>query len=112
LIAYLDDISKSPAQSLTKAELEEYKANLQLPIEQNKNYHASQLEMFRSVITSGQNAIRTSFLMNGGASITILAFISHLAQFKPANVILFAHVPLNSNVKCHWRMSMFLFGIL
>lgn len=58
LIAYLDDVSKSPSQQPTEIELEKYKADLQLHIEQNKNYHASQLEMFRSVISSGQNAVR------------------------------------------------------
>lgn len=94
LIAYLDDVSKSPSATPTDVELEKYKADLQLHIEQNKNYHASQLEMFRSVITSGQNAIRTSFLMNGGASVAILAFIGHLAGIKPEQVTSFANVLL------------------
>ena len=75
LIAYLDDVGTSASSSLIEAELEKYKADLQLHIEKNKNYHASKLEMFRSVITSGQNAIRSSLLMNGGASIALLAFI-------------------------------------
>lgn len=94
LIAYLEDVSSSPSHHPTEVELEKYKADLQLHIEQNKNYHASQLEMFRSVITLGQNAIRTSFLMNGGASVAILAFIGHLAQIKPQSVISFANVLL------------------
>ena len=94
LIAYLDDVSKSPSATPTEVELEKYKADLQLHIEQNKNYHASQLEMFRSVIASGQNAIRTSFLMNGGASVALLAFIGHLAEIKPEHVASFANVLL------------------
>jgi hypothetical protein len=92
LIAYLDEVSKSPSHSPTEVELEKYKADLQLHIEQNKNYHASQLEMFKSVITSGQNAMRSSFLMNGGAAVAILAFIGHLAAIKPESVALFATV--------------------
>ena len=92
LIAYLEDVEKSPSQALTEAELEKYKADLQLHIEQNKNSHASQIEMFRSVITSGQNAIRSSFLMNGGASVALLAFIGHLAEMKPEMVATFSNV--------------------
>ncbi|MFC1588714.1 hypothetical protein ACFL3P_00410 [Pseudomonadota bacterium] len=92
LIAYLEDVEKSPSQAPTEVELEKYKADLQLHIEQNKNSHASQIEMFRSIITSGQNAIRSSFLMNGGASVALLAFIGHLAEIKPDMVASFTGV--------------------
>lgn len=92
LIAYLDDVLKSPSSNSTELDLEKYKADLQLHIEQNKNYYASKLEMFRSVITSGQNAMRSSFLMNGGAAVALLAFIGHLASIKPESVALFAAV--------------------
>lgn len=91
LIAYLDEISKSPSTSLSEAELERYKADLQLHIEQNKSHHASQLEMFRSIILAGQNAMRSSFLLNGGASVALLAFIGHLAKFSPDKVIGFVN---------------------
>ncbi len=89
LISYLDDISKSPSQPLSDADLERYKADLQLHIEQSKSDHASQLEMFRAIILAGQNAIRSSFLLNGGASIALLAFIGHLARISPDKVITF-----------------------
>ncbi len=90
LISYLDEVSKSSSQNLTEIDLEKYKADLQIHIEQNKSYHASQLEMFKSVITFGQNAMRSSFLMNGGAAVALLAFIGHLAVLKPENVASFA----------------------
>ena len=48
--------------------------------------------MFKSVITSGQNAMRSSFLMNGGAAVALLAFIGHLASIKPESVAIFAAV--------------------
>ena len=92
LIAYLDEVSKSPSQNPTEVEMERYRADLQLHIEQNKNYHASQLEMFKSVISSGQNAMRSSFLMNGGAAVALLAFIGHLADIAPDKVSIFAAV--------------------
>lgn len=48
--------------------------------------------MFRSVITAGQSAIKTSFLLNGGASLATLVFIGHLAQFHPAKIGLFLYL--------------------
>jgi hypothetical protein len=48
------------------------------------------LEMFRSVISTAQGAIKSSFLLNGGATIALLAFIGHLAQFKPEKVAIFS----------------------
>ena len=46
--------------------------------------------MFRAVITAGQNAIKTSFLLNGGAAVALLAFIAHMADVKPETVPVFA----------------------
>lgn len=92
LIAYLDEVSKAPAPEPTQAELAKYQADLQLSIEQNRVNHASQLEMFKSVITAGQNAIRSSFLLNGGAAVAILAFIGHLTEVQPAKVAAFSDV--------------------
>lgn len=101
LIAYLEEVENSPSKIPTELEMEKYRADLQLHIEKNKNYHASQLEMFRSVITSGQNAIRSSFLLNGGASVALLAFIGHLASIAPSKVSIFAGV-----------LMPFVFGVL
>lgn len=90
LIAYLQQVQGSPEQELSPMELEHYKANLQNWVETNKRNHEGQLEMFRSVITSGQSAIKSSFLLNGGSAVALLAFIGHLAQVKPALVATFA----------------------
>ncbi len=51
-----------------------------------------QLEMFRVGNQLGQNAIRSSFLLNGGASIALLAFIGHLASIQSESILLFAQV--------------------
>lgn len=91
LIAYLSEVQNSPEIEPTPLEIEQYKADLQNWIESNKLVHESNLEMFRSVISSGQNAIKSSFLLNGGASVALLAFISHLAQFEPSKVAAFGH---------------------
>jgi len=90
LISYLDEVQKSPEPEPSPIDLERYKADLQNWIETNKSKHEGRLEMFRSVITSGQAAIKTSFLLNGGAAVAMLAFIGHLAQFKAEKVSTFA----------------------
>ncbi|MES1950513.1 hypothetical protein S4A8_06628 [Salinisphaera sp. S4-8] len=94
LIHYLDDVIQSPPGDLDAARLAQYEAELQQYIEHTKSQNAAQLEMFRSVISSGQNAIRTSFLLNGGAAVALLAFLGHLATSKPNFVALFADVLL------------------
>ncbi len=90
LIGYLGDVVESTKEEPTETELAEYRAKWQLHIEQTRSYSESQLEMFRAVITSGQTAIRSSFLMNGGAAVALLAFIGHLAANDSAHVGAFA----------------------
>ena len=90
IIAYLDEVLKSPEAEPRPVDIEKYKADLQNWIEANKHQHQSSLEMFRSVIVAGQSAIKSSFLLNGGASVALLAFIAHLAQFDAAKVPVFA----------------------
>lgn len=90
IIAYLDEVQNSPEAEPTHLDIERYKADLQNWIEANKYQHEGNLEMFRSVITSGQGAIKSSFLLNGGAAVALLAFIAHLAQFKADKVPEFA----------------------
>lgn len=89
LISYLSTF-EGDLESQTEADLEFYRANLQKWVEDHKNIHAHSVEMFRSVITAGQNALRASFLMNGGASVATLAFIGHLATSSPEKVTLFS----------------------
>lgn len=90
LIAYLTEVEKTPEAEPSSIQIEKYKADLQNWIETNKRDHDGQLEMFRSVITSGQAAIKSSFLLNGGAAVAMLAFIGHLAQFKAEKVSAFS----------------------
>lgn len=90
LINYLREVESSPDLELTPANLEKYKADLQNWIESNKYQHESDIEMFRSVISAGQNAIKSSFLLNGGAAIATLAFIGHLVEFNLEKVAVFS----------------------
>ena len=88
LIKYLDEALRDLNTSArpSEATIERYKAELQKWVEEHKYIHAQGVEMFRSVIQAGQNALRTAFLMNGGASIALLAFIGHLSSVAPTKV--------------------------
>ena len=55
-----------------------------------KNTNLRSLEMFKAVILAGQNALRATFLMNGGASIAILAFIGRIATYNSGKASFFA----------------------
>ncbi|MCE5232077.1 MAG: hypothetical protein ABFC67_07565 [Mizugakiibacter sp.] len=90
LIAYLDEVLKSPSAEITEPDLARYRAELELWVERHRNSHSASLELFRSVIESGQNAIRSSFLLNGGAAVAVLAFIGHLAEHEPSKVSVFS----------------------
>lgn len=90
LIAYLDEVVRSPSPVVSQAELEKYRAELQLWVEQNKGTYSSNLEMFRSVIQAGQNAIKSSFLLNGGAAVALLAFIAKLTEARAEKIPAFA----------------------
>ena len=107
LISYLDAFLKS--SNTPDVDLECHKACLQVAIEQEKDTivsrqdtrrarlaaeNASDLEMFRSVITATQSAIRSSLILNGGAALALLAFIGHLATIKSGNIESFATVLL------------------
>ena len=101
LLAYLDQVQRSPEPDPPQAQIERFKADLQNWIESKRQVHEGELEMFRSVITAGQGAIKSSFLLNGSAAVAMLAFIGHLAQFAPAKISAFA--------VC---LALFAFGVL
>lgn len=90
LINYLEAVESSPEQNPGPAELERYKAELEQHIEGMKHTYAANLESFRAVITAGQNAIRSMILINGGASVAILAFLGHLASTNTGAIPAFA----------------------
>ena len=90
IVSYLEGVINSPQPEPTVADIEGCKAEMQSRIEFNKQTHESNLEGFRAVITAGQNAIKTSLILNGGAAVALLTFISHLASTKVEKVSMFA----------------------
>ncbi|QSX39468.1 hypothetical protein [Shewanella cyperi] len=66
--------------------------SIEFLLEDKKHHNATKQELFKAAIQAGQNALKTAFLLNGGASIALLAFISKLAesQYHSNQVPLFA----------------------
>lgn len=56
-------------------------------IEGDKMKNTCDIEMFKSVLEAGQSAIKYSFLLNGGASVAMLAFISALFTSTKTEII-------------------------
>lgn len=90
LIAYLDEIINSSGSEIGEVDKEKYRAELQVWVERDKAQHVSNLEMFKSIILIGQNALKSAFLMNGGATVALLAFISKLSDQCQNKIPIFA----------------------
>ncbi|MEQ8307853.1 MAG: hypothetical protein RIA09_14955 [Hoeflea sp.] len=90
LIRYFGTVENGPDNPGSPQALKEYEAALAQQLETIKLTHASDLEMFKSVIDAGQNSIRTMIAINGGASVAMLAFMGHLASNESNQVANFA----------------------
>ena len=91
LINYLSAVEASPEPNPSIADLERYKAELEQHIESMKHANAASLESFKAVIAAGQNATRTMILINGGASVAMLAFLGHLARIGSNSIPAYAN---------------------
>ena len=90
LTSALEKFIQSNTEENETVKIEHLKAHLQSQVEIEKYNHSAELEMFKSVIQSGQNAIKTNLLINGGAAIALLAFIGKLADTNQSKIPLFA----------------------
>ncbi len=89
LISYLDRVIEGEGSS-EFVDKERYKAELQLWVEKNKVSHSLEIEEFRAIIMQGQNALKTALIMNGGATIAILAFLGKLSDSAPSHIANFS----------------------
>jgi len=90
LITYLESAIATTPSEATTDQIEHLKAQLQLMVEREKSNYANDLEMFRSVIQSGQNAVKSALLMNGGAAVALLAYIGKLTETQQLRIPVFA----------------------
>ena len=92
LIKYIDMVVEAASNDdKTDENTEVLKARLQLSLEEYKYNLSASLEMFKSIIQSGQNAIKTMLLLNGGAAIALLAFIGKLSDNNSSAIPDFAY---------------------
>jgi hypothetical protein len=108
LEAFANEVGKIVSQSqsqapLPEAALEQYKAQLNEWVESQKRTHEWDLELFRSVITAGQAALKSSLLINGAAAVALLAFIGNLWAAK-------THIP--TTVVIAHAMAFYVSGVL
>lgn len=63
-----------------EAEIERIKAHYSNHLLGNEWRKESSIEMFKSVISSGQNSLRSNMLIHAGACVALLAFIGNLVS--------------------------------
>lgn len=105
LISYLDSKSKELENvgTVSEAQLEEYRAINAGKLAQYNWRKDVHLEMLRSVLTSGQSALRAQMLLHGGAALALLTFIGHLIVKPETQPIVIKFAPI---------MMCFLIGVL
>jgi len=81
LLTYLSELERN-APLATEAVKFQHESNLAF----YKSQHETNLEMFRSVIGAGKTAVSTCILINGGAAVTLLAFIGNIYSKSQAAV--------------------------
>lgn len=107
LIQYLDALSNQVSgagKSLNKdAELERIRAHHANHLAHYNWLKEQDIELFKSVITSGQNTLRACMLLHGGAAVALLAFIGHLVANPSTKILVNQFAPI---------MTCFLIGVL
>lgn len=89
LLSYLESLKKLEKEpnALDALGVEKFRALNQANLSGIEKMHESRLEMFRSLILSGQAAMKATLLINGGAAVSLLAFVGHMiASAKPTVV--------------------------
>jgi hypothetical protein len=94
LINFLESLEKSASMSIEmrklqhESNLEWYKAQRQCEIENYKAQISYDIEMVKSVKEAGQTALKTSFLINAGAAVALLAFIGNIWNKTQAAIVI------------------------
>lgn len=70
-----------------EAELAKFKAENDRNIAHSNNETSQSIEMFKSVITAGQSALKASMIVNGGAAAALLAFTGKIWETQTSEVV-------------------------
>ncbi len=99
--AALNEVQKNGQELVSVPALLEYLSNLEARapegtelrklshesnLAQYRAEHESNLEMFRSVIEAGRTALNSCILINGGATVALLAYLGNLLSKNPEAV--------------------------
>ncbi len=108
LEALVSDLSQTASSSpdgvaAGDAAMEAYKAQWALHGSSLQQVHESNLEMLRATITAAQSALKSAVLINGGAAVAVLAFISN-AWGKPGTESVLPGLA--------YGLSLFVWGVL
>lgn len=77
LLNHIDLLSEESKQHINESSLQK-----DLAIESLKHKSTASIEMFKSVIQSGQNAMKTALLINAGAAVSMLTFLTKVMTDK------------------------------
>jgi hypothetical protein len=70
-----------------EVELAKFKATNDRNIANANNHTTHSIEMFKSVITAGQSALRASMVVNGGAAAALLAFTGKIWETSTTELV-------------------------
>ena len=88
LILLLENLSKD--ENLKQNIEKDADVNRQAFIKSIEHKQEWNVELFRAAISKGESALKTAFLMNGGATIALLAFLGQLSTHAPNKISTFA----------------------
>jgi hypothetical protein len=77
-LAGLEELAAKEPATFETVVVERARANNDLVVESLRGRAEQELELLRSLVTTSSNATKTALLINGGAAVTVLAFIGHL----------------------------------
>lgn len=108
LKTFAADLGRTSAESpegvsAGDASMEVYKAKLVALGNSLQQEHASNLEMLRATITTGQSALKSALLINGGAAAATLAFIGSVWSSTKTPALL---------PSLAYGLSLFVWGVL
>jgi hypothetical protein len=76
----IEDDEKRGVPEDKEARLAKFKAELDQWVDSSRHRHEHSIEMFRSVLSSAEQALKACMLINGGAAVALLAFSGNLIQ--------------------------------
>ncbi|MFT6491568.1 MAG: hypothetical protein ACJAWP_000449 [Porticoccus sp.] len=105
-IARLEEMANKTPEDVAAGEaaMAAYKADLNSWVASRQQRHEFDLEMLRATITTGQSALKSSLLINGGAAVAMLAFAGNIWGRREKYESLFCLIP--DSLAC------FVYGVL